>query len=103
MQLFVEVTDNDFISDDLVDKIYVDIDSLSLSSSFTSYQYYIGDYGRSHIELRFRVQCEAHYYDPDCSRYCVYTDNQNGHYSCDSDGYKVCLDGWFNSSQNCKG
>ena len=101
VQFFVEVHDNDGLSaDDLVDQIYVDI-SLSPSDPFTSYQYYTGIHGYSRIELRFRVRCEAHYYGTDCAHYCVRTDDHSGHYSCDSNGYKVCLNGWTNLGQSC--
>ena len=101
VQFFVEVHDNDGLtSDDLVDQVYVDI-SLSPSDSFTSYQYYAGIHGNSRIELRFRVRCEANYYGTDCAHYCVLTDDHSGHYSCDSNGYKVCLSGWTNPGQSC--
>ena len=37
----------------------------------------------------------------DCSVHCVETDNADGHYDCDHDGNRVCLDGYRNASSDC--
>ena len=37
----------------------------------------------------------------DCSVLCVETDNADGHYVCDNDGNRVCLDGYTNASSDC--
>ena len=101
VRLFIQVVDYDpFNSDDHIDDVYVTI-TRSPSSSFSSRRTYTGSYGISRIELSFRVQCDSNYYGSDCATYCIATDNSNGHYTCGTNGEKVCLSGWSNPSSNC--
>ena len=101
MRLFIEVEDYDsFNSDDHVDDIYAAI-SLTPSSSFTSRTAYNGVHGNSRIELSFRVQCKTNFYGSNCATYCVARDDSGGHYSCGSNGEKLCLSGWSDPTRNC--
>ena len=101
MRLFIEVEDYDsFNSDDHVDDIYVTI-SLTPSSSFTSRTAYNGVHGNSRIELSFRVQCTTNFYGSNCATYCVARDDSGGHYSCGSNGEKLCLSGWSDPTTDC--
>lgn len=47
-------------------------------------------------ELRYSYQiaCDEHYYGESCWNYCRPRDDAFGHYTCDSAGYKICLEGW---------
>ncbi|XP_039768109.1 delta-like protein 3 [Ornithorhynchus anatinus] len=47
-------------------------------------------------ELRFsyHVLCDPHYYGDSCSRHCRPRHDAFGHYSCDDEGNRVCLEGW---------
>lgn len=98
----VHVWDHDNIGyDDFVDDIYVD-GALTPSDSFTRYEIYTGRYQNSQIELQFRLQCDPNFFGNDCSKYCMDTDRiGSGHYSCDENGNKVCLEGWSNPAQSC--
>ena len=101
MRLFIEVEDYDsFNSDDHVDDVYVTI-TLTPSSSFTSRRAYTGIHGNSRIELSFRVQCSSDFYGSNCATYCVPRDDSVGHYSCGSNGEKICLSGWSEPASDC--
>ncbi len=97
----MQVIDDDANQDDHVDDIYID-GTLSPSNSFTAYQPYTGIYGNSQIELTFRVRCNPRFYGRNCTRYCVDTDNDGGHYRCNrNNGDRICLPGWTNPSHRC--
>ena len=46
------------------------------------------------LEYSYRVVCDEHYYGTGCTNYCRPRDDQFGHYTCDNNGTKICLDGW---------
>ncbi|XP_039248161.1 uncharacterized protein LOC120326021 [Styela clava] len=46
------------------------------------------------LRYSYRVKCDQHYYGDGCSKYCRPRDDMFGHYTCDRNGEKVCLDGW---------
>ena len=92
--------DVDFNSDDPVDDVYIDM-SLSVSSTFTSATTFTGDHGNGRIRFRFRVSCAANFYGSDCGTNCVSTDDGTGHYTCGSNGEKICISGWSNPNSNC--
>ena len=48
----------------------------------------------SKLEYEYRMVCSRHYFGGDCDTLCRPRDDQFGHYTCDSDGEKVCLNGW---------
>ena len=101
MRLFIEVEDYDsFNADDHVDDVYVTI-TRNPSSSFSSRQAYTGIHGNSRIELSFRVQCAANFYGSDCATRCVPRDDSQGHYTCRSNGERICLSGWSEPASDC--
>ncbi len=100
MILFIEVEDEDILFDDHVDDVYVTI-TRTPSSSFSSRTAYNGIHGNSRIELSFRVQCAANFYGSDCATRCVPRDDSGGHYSCGSNGERICLSGWSGPSTSC--
>ncbi|XP_054720792.1 protein jagged-1-like [Uloborus diversus] len=46
------------------------------------------------FNYKYRVLCSEHYYDYTCAKFCRPRNDMFGHYSCDEQGDKVCLDGW---------
>ncbi|CAH1792098.1 unnamed protein product [Owenia fusiformis] len=50
--------------------------------------------GSSDLFYRYRVVCDEHYYGNKCTEYCKPRDDKNGHYTCNDEGEKVCLDGY---------
>lgn len=48
----------------------------------------------AHLAYRVRVQCADHYYNATCTKFCRPRDDIFGHYTCDENGDKVCIQGW---------
>ena len=88
-------------SSDIVDNIFFapQLEAVQFrNSSFTPVMTYMGNY--SMLDLSFRLICGEDHYGPQCV-FCVDTNNTSGHYTCDSSGKKVCLEGYQNSTANC--
>ncbi|XP_071962629.1 uncharacterized protein [Antedon mediterranea] len=51
------------------------------------------------LHFSYRVVCNNNRYGPQCATECTPRDNYFSHYTCDSEGNKVCLDGW--TGPNC--
>lgn len=99
-QLFVNVIDVDFGTvDDLVADIFIDR-TLDPSPTFTPTGSYGGGSGGS-IRLQFRVECNDNYFGLDCGTFCVDTDDSSGHFTCGSNGERICLPGWSEPDTNC--
>lgn len=101
-QLFYKAMDEDGSYDAIVDYGYYNF--FYPSKNYYYYTYMYGQSGGTNVYLyvRHKWYCPVNYYDTYCTRYCIYTDNSNGHYSCDSEGYPVCLNGWTGTSTYCK-
>ena len=93
--------DEDGFYDAVVDYSYYNHYYPSKNSYY--YRYMYGRYGGSNVYLymRYRWYCPTNFYQYYCNRYCVYTDSSIGHYSCDYNGYPVCLPGWTGTSTYC--
>ena len=98
-QLLVQVWDNDVGQDDKVTDIYIQ-NVLGISQFWTNSREFSSNTGVS-ITLRFRVQCDPNYYGNNCATYCIPHDSSSGHYTCGSNGQKICRSGWSDSSTNC--
>lgn len=46
------------------------------------------------FEYQIRVSCDEHYYGFGCNKFCRPRDDFFGHYECDHNGNKTCLEGW---------
>ncbi|XP_067115231.1 protein jagged-1b-like isoform X2 [Osmerus mordax] len=46
------------------------------------------------FEYQIRVNCDEHYYGFGCNKFCRPRDDFFGHYDCDHNGNKTCLEGW---------
>lgn len=53
------------------------------------------------LRLAFQLSCEENFYGEDCAQFCIGRDDEEGHYSCDINGGKICLDGFQDPSTNC--
>ena len=49
---------------------------------------------------KIRLLCENNYYNTTCTKFCMPRNDKFGHYTCDVNGDKVCMDGWLGS--NCE-
>ena len=106
LEILLTVYDLDLSSDvtsssDHLDDITIHPNITQASDTFTDIMSFTGFYSVSHVQLAFRLQCSPHYYGEDCSRYCIDTNDDTGHYSCDEAGDKLCLDGYQNPVTNC--
>ncbi|KAJ1528673.1 hypothetical protein ONE63_007067 [Megalurothrips usitatus] len=52
------------------------------------------------LTYRVRVQCDHHYFNATCTKFCRPRDDKFGHYTCDHNGDKVCIAGWMGA--NCE-
>lgn len=48
----------------------------------------------AHLAYQVRVQCSDHYYNATCTKFCRPRNDIFGHYTCDENGDKVCIQGW---------
>ena len=85
-------------SSDVVDNILISPQLEAHNSSSTQVMTYTGNY--SMLDLSFKLICRENHYTPQCV-FCMETNNTKGHYTCDSSGKKVCLEGYQNITANC--
>lgn len=50
--------------------------------------------GVAQFEYQIRVTCDEYYYGFGCNKFCRPRDDFFGHYNCDHNGNKTCLEGW---------
>lgn len=98
----VRMEDHDIDADDLID-ISLFNEVITPGSVWTNVQISQGYYDVASVQAQFRVFCNQNYYGSSCTTYCVATNNNQGHYTCNSNGQKMCLSGWTNvgSQENC--
>ncbi|KAK2846543.1 hypothetical protein Q5P01_009542 [Channa striata] len=49
---------------------------------------------QSELRFSYHVVCNEHYHGEACSSYCRPRNDTFGHYTCDAEGTRRCLDGW---------
>ena len=78
------------------------LQSPQVSDTFSSDKT-VNEGGSNVISLSYatRIECATNYYQSDCSVYCIPTNDTTGHYTCDTNGNKICLAGYTNTSNNC--
>lgn len=50
---------------------------------------------QSELRYSYHVVCNDHYYGSACSAYCRPRNDTFGHFTCDDDGNRHCLEGWM--------
>ena len=50
---------------------------------------------------KYRVVCAPNYYGLNCTIFCNPRNDSHGHYGCDVNGNKYCLNGWSGISGYC--
>ncbi|KAI4886490.1 hypothetical protein NFI96_024859, partial [Prochilodus magdalenae] len=53
-----------------------------------------GEDSAQDVHYSYHVICDEHHYGDSCSDYCRPRDDTFGHYTCDSTGSRICLEGW---------
>lgn len=100
-QLLAVIRDQDIDgTNDLIDRVTVDR-VLEVSDTFTSEQDYTGEHGRATLRMSFQVTCNTNYYGQHCAVFCEPQDDVLGHYGCDSNGDRFCLEGWTDLANDC--
>ncbi|XP_028321219.1 delta-like protein C isoform X2 [Gouania willdenowi] len=57
-----------------------------------SRDFHVGN--QSELRFSYRVLCSEFYHGQECATYCRPRNDTFGHYECDEDGRRRCLDGW---------
>lgn len=55
---------------------------------------------RTRLTYRIRVKCDDFYYNATCTKFCRARDDPFGHYRCNANGDKECIEGW--KGTNCE-
>ena len=101
VQLVIRVVDEDPGLDDVIDIFFIDV-VVMVGTGFTQIMSFEGDGGFAQIQLGFEVNCTENFYSADCTIFCVERDDDElGHYTCDSEGNRVCREGYQDPSNNC--
>ncbi|KAK1785937.1 hypothetical protein P4O66_017687, partial [Electrophorus voltai] len=58
----------------------------------SSQDVYVGE--QSELRYSYHVVCDEYYHGDSCSDYCRPRDDTFGHFTCDSSGNRICLEGW---------
>ena len=54
------------------------------------------------LTLRIEANCFADFYGSSCTVYCKGRDDEGGHFTCGSNGEKICIEGWSDPSVDCR-
>ena len=58
---------------------------------------------QSELRYSYHAFCDEYYFGDSCAEYCRPRDDTLGHYNCDVEGNKQCLEGWKgNYCSDCK-
>ncbi|KAL9975606.1 hypothetical protein ACROYT_G012787 [Oculina patagonica] len=103
----IDIYDYDYFSEaDVVDRLNVNKLNVTPTPWMESVKWKtisLGGSGHpSTMTVKYNIQCNANYYGPNCTKYCIaHDDDVAGHYTCDkATGHKVCRAGWHGAS--CK-
>ena len=109
MQLYIRTThtvgDPDrqpqLADDILIDNLYIEIENLTSLSPPSPAEVFTGDGGRVESEMQFQVNCDGNWYGPFCDVECRGRNDPGGHYQCNGEGVRECLEGYQNLETNC--
>ena len=96
----VDVWDKDkYTKDDFVERTYITEPSIRPGTSHNPFKKSLTLYGsRITVGLELKIYCDNNYYGDSCTVQCIPQDDWSGHYTCDSQGRKVCRRGWYGQS-----
>ena len=98
-RLIISVNDADLFSSDIIDKIVV---QRNMSPGDTERSNFSGQHITDfRMDITVTVRCDSNFYGSHCSIACAPRDDSEGHYTCNSDGKKVCNVGWNDPFYNC--
>ena len=86
--------------ENIIERISIDVDPIP-GDGYSPATFYNGEGGFGIIQLRFEVACMENYFGSDCGTFCEERDDAQGHYTCDSEGNRVCRDGYQNPETSC--
>ena len=85
------------VDDDLIDILRAGVQHTGISNAWTGMKIR-GKYSKF-LSLRWRVQCDPHYYGH-CGVFCKPQNDNSGHYNCDpTTGARICMEGWTGAPQ----
>ena len=101
--MFIPAYDRDIGFDDLLDNIFIET-ALTENNNYTTVEEFTGEMSKVSVNMTFRViMCQENFYGADCASFCLaQDDDENGHYTCNSDGSFQCRDGFENPINNCR-
>lgn len=104
-----EVDVNDKDTDTTLEKVSSfqrNITDLPAKDEFSAKEKHLTLFGKTNndtvLNVTYWVYCKRGYLKPHCEEYCIDTDSDKGHYTCDYDtGKKKCKPDYFDVMQNC--
>ena len=100
--MYIRVDDEDDTmtgDSDIVTRFYIEISAvvgIEVTSTTENGENAVGRLGAS-----YKVSCADNFYTPDCSVFCLARNDAQGHYTCDSQGNTVCLEGFEDPTSSC--
>ena len=91
-QLYIVIKEDD---GDLVTQLYIEEELEPMEKTKYTHQ------GQVLLAAQFSVVCKENYFGLDCATFCEERGDELGHFTCDGEGNKVCLQGYKNPSTNC--
>ena len=80
---------------DLVDRYHYDFGNVAPGESKTKQRFGSRSSYLINVKVTVSARCFDNFYASDCTIYCVNTDDNSGHYTCNqTSGDHICLEGW---------
>ena len=83
--------------DPIIDEFYYDGSARPRSTNIPL----LGEHRIAQIIILQRLYCVDNFYGSSCAIFCEERDDSTGHYTCDSDGTKLCLSGYTDPATDC--
>ncbi|KAI6649065.1 Protein jagged-1a-like [Oopsacas minuta] len=95
VQTVLAVRDFDLSGDNYFTLIdYIDVNWTRSAGEDIERRNYAGAYKNMIVHVGLKIDCWEAWYGEYCNVYCVRRDDSEGHYECDTNGDKLCLEGW---------
>ena len=83
--------------DPIIDEFYYDGSARPRSTNIPL----LGEHRIAQIIIRQLLYCVDNFYGSSCAIFCEERDDSTGHYTCESDGTKLCLSGYTDPDTDC--